>query len=120
MILSKELNEQLERFRKTRSFRLDAPLKRDLKSVILTIKGYTLNTECGTCCRNAMRDLDYYMSHQAEVPVLQVKSNVTFVGIKQWPLEEISFKDIKAIAKEKGIIGNFKREKLIELIRASI
>jgi hypothetical protein len=119
MILSKELNEQLERYRKTRSFRLDAPLKKDLKNVIQMIKGYNLNTECGTCCRNAMRDLDYYMSQHSEVPVLQVKSNVTFVGIKQWPLEDMAFKDIKAIAKEKGIIGNFKRDKLIELIRKS-
>lgn len=117
MILSKELNEQLDRFRKTRSFRLDAPLKQDLKAVIQIIKGYTLNTECGTCCRNAMRDLDHYMNEQQDAPVLQMKSTVNFVGVKQWPLEEMSFKDIKAISKEHGIKGNYKKDELIRLIR---
>lgn len=119
MILSKDLNAQIERYRRTKSFALDAPLKKELKDVIRVIKGYTLNAECGTCCRNAMRELDAYMSQVDEVPLLQKREVTPFIGIKQKPFEEMTYSELKAIAKEKGITGNIKRDELIRRIKNS-
>jgi hypothetical protein len=119
MILSKELEEQLQRFRTTKSFALRGNLKKDLKDVIKMIKGYALNTECSTCCRNAMRELDAYMVSFDDAPVLQMKkSAIAFTGVKQKSLEEMSYKEIREIAAEKGIRGNIKRDELIKRIRA--
>lgn len=119
MILSKELTAQLDRFRRTRSFALPAPLKKELKDVIKVIKGYTLNAECGTCCRNAMRELDYYMNQIDEVPLLQKREVKPFTGVKQKNLDEMTYSELKAIAKEKGITGNIKRDELIRRIKNS-
>lgn len=113
MILNKELQEQLDRFRRTRSFRLDARLKKELAIIIKQIKGYNLNAECSTCCRNAMRELDAFMVQQDEVPVLQ------FTGVKQKAPEEMTYAELKAIAKKQGITGNIKRDELIRRIKNS-
>lgn len=119
MILSKELNAQIERYRRTKSFALPGPLKKELKDVIRVIKGYTLNAECGTCCRNAMRELESYMSQVEDVPLLQKREVKQFVGVKQKQLNEMTYSELKAIAKEKGIKGNIKRDELINKIKNS-
>jgi hypothetical protein len=47
-------------------------------------------------------------------PAIKVKPQITFIGVKQKRLDEMSYRELKDLAKSKGIIGNFKREKLIE------
>jgi hypothetical protein len=59
-----------------------------------------------------MDDLLRYL--QAPEPAIKAKPQITFIGVKQKRLDEMSYRELKDLAKARGIIGNFKREKLIE------
>ena len=112
MNISVELREQAERFYKTRSFNLSHRLKQELADWLKATLDKKLNIKCGTCIRNAMNDLISYL--YVEQPAIKAKPQITFIGVKQKRLDEMSYRELKDIAKAKGIIGNFKREKLIE------
>ena len=111
MILSSELNAQLERFSKTRSCSLASELKNELAMVLFDINGKRLNKSCGTCVRNAMQDVLNFISREVKF--------TQFVGIKQEApiktvdLDAMTYKELKAYA---GVKGNIKREKIYELI----
>jgi len=66
MKISNELQTQVDRYVKTRSFALDAPLKRELAQWYKYAGYGTLNIGCGTCIRNAMQKLsNHYLTEMA-------------------------------------------------------
>ena len=75
MILSNELQAQVNRFGRTRSCSLTSELKNELAVILKEIKGIRLNKSCGTCIRNAMQDV---INHQMENVRIE-----KFIGIKQ-------------------------------------
>jgi len=114
MILSKELQAQVDRFGKTRSCSLNSELKNELAIHLMAIKGIRLNKSCGTCIRNAMQDLLNASTKEVRIE--------TFIGIKQEApsadvdLDSMSYKELKQYA---GVKGNIKREKIYDLINSS-
>lgn len=121
MILSNELQAQVNRFGRTRSCSLTSELKNELAVILKEIKGIRLNKSCGTCIRNAMQDV---INHQMENVRIE-----KFIGIKQEaPIAQeaavsedvdiftMSYAELKAYA---GVKGNIKREKIYELIHLS-
>jgi hypothetical protein len=114
MILSTELNAQVNRFKKTRSCSLTSDLKNELAIILFEIKGIRLNKACGTCVRNAMQDVINFIANEVRIE--------RFVGIKQEApsadvdLDSMSYKELKEYA---GVKGNIKREKIYELIHLS-
>jgi len=46
----------------------------------------------------------------------QLSKKIPFKGITQAPLDEMSFKELKALASSKGFKGNYKKAELIELL----
>lgn len=112
MNISGELTAQAERFGKTRSFNMSHRLKQELAEWYYKRFNKSLNIKCGTCIRNAMNDLLSDML--GDEPAIKAKPQITFIGVKQKRLDEMTYRELKDIAKAKGIIGNFKREKLIE------
>jgi phage FluMu protein Com len=96
MNISKELEQQVERYNKTRSFALDAPLKKELADWYKDAGFGTLNIGCATCIRNAMQKLsNYYLTEKAPM-----SPKIHFIGIKQEPM---TFNQLKAEAKRRGI-----------------
>jgi hypothetical protein len=115
MILSNELQAQVDRFGRTRSCSLTSELKNELAVILKEIKGIRLNKSCGTCIRNAMQDV---INHQMDNVRIE-----KFIGIKQEApitedvdLDAMSYAELKAYA---GVKGNIKREKIYELIHLS-
>ena len=78
MKVSKELQDQAERFSKTRSFALNAPLKRELSDWYKAAGHGKLNAGCSTCIRNALGKL-LTSINQGD----QLKPRIHFIGIKQ-------------------------------------
>ena len=126
MILSSELNAQLERFSKTRSCSLNSELKNELALILFDINGKRLNKSCGTCVRNAMQDVLNFISREVKL--------TQFIGIRheqandhsdrvtdttrageslKAQLDKMTYKELKAYA---GVKGNIKREKIYQLI----
>lgn len=112
MNISVELRQQADRFYKTRSFNLSHRLKQELADWLKATLDKKLNIKCGTCIRNAMNDLISYL--YSEAPAIKAKPQITFIGVKQKQLDDMSYRELKDLAKARGIVGNFKREKLIE------
>lgn len=78
MKVSKELQDQVERFSKTRSFALNAPLKRELADWHKAAGHGKLNVACSTCIRNGMSKLlKSIQDGEHLVP------RIHFIGIKQ-------------------------------------
>lgn len=78
MKVSKELQDQVERFSKTRSFGLNAPLKRELADWHKAAGHGKLNIGCSTCIRNGMSKLLTSINEGEHlVP------RIHFIGIKQ-------------------------------------
>jgi hypothetical protein len=78
MKVSEELKEQADRFSKTRSFSLNAPLKRELSDWYKSAGHGKLNAGCSTCIRNAMGKLVQSIS-QGE----HIMPRIHFIGTKQ-------------------------------------
>jgi len=78
MKVSDELLDQADRFSKTRSFALDAPLKRELADWYKFSGHGKLNIGCATCIRNAMGKLLKSIQDGE-----QLKPRIHFIGIKQ-------------------------------------
>ena len=78
MKVSEELKEQADRFSKTRSFSLNAPLKRELSDWYKATGHGKLNAGCSTCIRNAMGKLLTSINEGD-----QLKPRIHFIGIKQ-------------------------------------
>ena len=135
MILSPELNAQMERFSKTRSCSLGSELKNELALVLFETNGKRLNKSCGTCIRNAMQDVLNFISHEVRLEsFIGVRHERANAVIPETPdreeeakeaeqvektlkeLEQLSYADLKKYA---GIKGNIKREKIYELIHLS-
>ena len=112
MKISNDLQQQAERYNRTRSFNLSNILKVELAAWYKDTQGKILNIGCGTCIRNAMRDL-VSARNQSIQPAIK---KIPFKGITQAPLDEMSFKELKALASSKGIKGNYKKAELIELL----
>ena len=136
MTFSKELQAQMDRFKKTRSCSLGSELKNELAILLFDINGKRLNKSCGTCIRNAMQDVLNFISHEVRIeefigvrheranPVGDVKKpdEETLKKEKEQAaklietLDKMSYKELKEYA---GIKGNIKREKIYELIHLS-
>jgi len=96
MKISDELQSQVDRYILTRSFALDATLKRELADWYKWAGFGTLNIGCGTCIRNAMQKLsNHYLTDMAPK-----SPKIHFIGIKQEPM---TFNQLKAEAKRRGI-----------------
>ena len=78
MKVSNELIEQVERYRKTRSFGLSAPLKNELGDWYKAAGHGTLNKGCATCVRNAMSKLTQSIDNGEHL-----KPRIHFIGVKQ-------------------------------------
>ena len=112
MNISTNLRAQVDRYHRTQSFNLSNQEKQELATWYRSKFNKSLNIKCGTCIRNGMRDLVAEMN--TSEPAIKLKPNITFIGVKQRTLEEMSYRELKDMAKAQGIIGNLKREKLIE------
>lgn len=132
MILSKELQAQVNRFQRTRSCSLNSELKNELAKHLLDIKGIRLNKSCGTCIRNAMQDIINFISKEVRIePFIGIRHDVAngtadreeqaidtsreAIKLKE-TLDKMSYKELKEYA---GVKGNIKREKIYELIHLS-
>jgi hypothetical protein len=99
MNISDQLKSQVDRYSKTRSFALDAPLKRELAEWYKYAGYGTLNIGCATCIRNAMQKLsNYYLTEMAPK-----SPKIHFIGIKQESITSMTFNQLKAEAKRRGI-----------------
>jgi hypothetical protein len=78
MKVSDELLQQVDRFAKTRSFSLNAPLKRELGDWHKAAGHGKLNIGCATCIRNGMSKLLTSVNEGQ-----QLKPKIHFIGIKQ-------------------------------------
>lgn len=78
MKVSEELQQQADRFSKTRSFSLDSALKKELGAWYKESGFGKLNVGCSTCIRNAMGKLVQSIS-QGE----HIKPRIHFIGTKQ-------------------------------------
>jgi hypothetical protein len=115
MKISEDLKQQVERYERTRSFNLNNVLKFELAAWYRDTQGKTLNISCGTCIRNAMRDL-VAAGNQSTQPAIR---RVPFKGIveeKPKNIAEMTYKELRAMAKEQGIKGTLKREEYIALL----
>lgn len=135
MILSKELQAQVDRFGRTRSCSLSSDLKNELAIILFEIKGIRLNKSCGTCIRNAMQDVINFTKNEIElehfIGIRHERANavkpeeVTDEELEKekkqseelmQKLNKMSYKELKEYA---GVKGNIKREKIYELIHLS-
>lgn len=78
MKVSDELLEQADRFSKTRSFALNAPLKKELAEWYKAAGHGKLNIGCSTCIRNGMSKLLTSINEGEHL-----KPRIHFIGIKQ-------------------------------------
>lgn len=78
MKVSDELLEQADRFSKTRSFALNAPLKKELAEWHKAAGHGKLNIGCSTCIRNGMSKLLTSINEGQHL-----KPRIHFIGIKQ-------------------------------------
>ena len=99
MNLSNELISQMERFKKTKSFDLNANLKTELSEWYNSEGFGKLNSACSTCIRNAMQRLIRYSTDQ----IAPVSPKIHFIGIKQDSITKMTFNQLKAEAKRRGI-----------------
>jgi hypothetical protein len=113
MKITNDLQQQADRYNRTRSFNLNNVTKSELATWYKDTQGKVLNISCGTCIRNAMRDLVAAMDSKPKQPAI---IKIPFKGITHAPLEEMSFKELKALASSKGFKGNYKKAELIELL----
>ena len=97
MNISNELQSQVDRYNQTRSFALDAILKNELAQWYKQNGFGTLNIGCATCIRNAMQKL---CNAQAEFKAMP---KIHFVGIKKDSITSMTFNQLKAEAKKRGI-----------------
>ena len=113
MKISEDLRIQMERYGRTSSFNLNNITKNELAIWYRDVQGKVLNISCGTCIRNAMRDLVANMQNKPAQP--SIRKVVPFKGITESkPLTEMSYKELRALAKERGIKGTLKRDEYIE------
>lgn len=90
---------QVDRYNLTRSFACNKPLLDELAEYDKTMNGLTLNKNCSTCVRNAMRRLCAYIESTKATP------KITFKGIKQEAPDysSMSYNQLKRAAKNRGI-----------------
>ena len=100
-MISEELMSQVQRYMKTRSFALNENLKEELAIWLKAYKGIILNKKCGTCLRNAMRDLCGHVQQNLNTEIKPAK--ITFIGTKQYNYDTMSYNDMKALAKDRGL-----------------
>lgn len=116
MKISEDLKQQVERYERTRSFNLNNVLKFELAAWYRDTQAKTLNISCGTCIRNAMRDIVAWSKQASKEPSIR---RIPFKGIvqdKPKTITEMSYKELRAMAKDKGIKGTLKREEYIALL----
>ena len=78
MKVSDELLQQVDRFSKTRSFSLNAGMKRELSDWYKAMGFGKLNVACSTCIRNGMGKLLKSINDGEHL-----KPRIHFIGIKQ-------------------------------------
>lgn len=78
MKVSEQLQQQVDRFSKTRSFALDTSMKKELSAWYKESGHGKLNVACSTCIRNAMGKLSKSISE-----VEHIKPIIHFIGTKQ-------------------------------------
>lgn len=100
-MISEELNIQVQRFQRSRSFALNENLKDELADWYKSVKGSTLNVRCGTCLRNAMNALATHMQEESNKVAKPAK--IQFIGVKQYNYDAMSYNELKREAKKKGI-----------------
>lgn len=94
MNISEQLRGQVERFNRTRSFALDNPAKKELAAWNKAAGFGTLNIGCSTCIRNAMQKLSNEVT---------LTPKISFIGVKQKSITEMTFNELKAEAKKRGL-----------------
>jgi hypothetical protein len=116
MKISKDLKQQVERYGRTSSFNLNNVTKNELAAWYKDTQNKTLNISCGTCLRNAMRDIVAWSKQGLKQPAIR---RIPFKGIveeKPKTIAEMTYKELRAMAKEQGIKGTLKREEYIALL----
>jgi hypothetical protein len=109
MEISEQILSQLERLKKTGSFSLSMPYKKELARINNEIGGQPMpNLMCGTCVRTAMHNLNRFLTQKETKPVL------AFKGVKS--INEMTFNELRTKAKANGFKANRKTTK-IELIK---
>ena len=78
MNISEELQQQLERYSSTRSFSLNAVMKKELNQWHISAGHGKVNLSCPTCVRNAMSKLLKSINDGEHL-----KPKIHFIGVKQ-------------------------------------
>jgi hypothetical protein len=117
-MISNELQQQAERYTRSRSFALQGNLKDELATWYKINKNLVLNKNCGTCLRNAMRDLCSWLQSEKNQEVKPAK--IQFIGVKEYNFDTMSYNDLKALAQNRGLaMGRApKKTELIEALKS--
>jgi len=78
MNISEDLQQQLERYSSTRSFSLNASMKKELNQWHISAGHGKVNLSCPTCVRNAMSKLLKAINDGEHL-----KPKIHFIGVKQ-------------------------------------
>ena len=111
---SNELQLQLDRYQKQGYYKVNQRVKREIKQLTaeLGLEPYN-NFGCGTCTRDAMQRLINFFAQKDSTPVLQMNM------VKN--LDELSWHELKAHAKAKGVKTHKKnREQITKELNADV
>tara|TARA_R110002012_G_scaffold1372_8_gene5677 strand:+ start:1234 stop:1569 length:336 start_codon:yes stop_codon:yes gene_type:complete len=109
MNISNELMTQIDRYRKTKSFAVNQVMKKEMSDLYKQHEWGTLNLSCGVCIRDAFNKI----IREMDTP----KPKINFIGVAQKKYEEMTYKEIQAEAKKKGIKANQSKSNLLKQLK---
>ena len=105
-----KLHDEIKRFKKTGSANLSHMMKIELAATIKTKTGKTININSAAQIREALTILADEFKDTIKEKIHEVVDRV----INR--LEDMTIKELKQIAKKRGIKGNHKKADLIEIL----
>jgi hypothetical protein len=106
MKISNELMTQVDRYRKIKSFAVTQIMKKEMADIYKEHEWGTLNLSCGVCLRDAFNKI----IRELDTP----KPKINFIGIAQKKYQDMTYKEIQAEAKKKGIKANQSKINLLK------
>lgn len=108
--MNNKLKEQITRFKKSGSCNLTNPMKIEIAAIIKTKTGRVININSTAQIREAIRILADEMKETIKEKIKEKIHNV----IEK--IEDMTLKELKEIAKKRGIKGSFKKADLIDIL----
>lgn len=108
--MNNRLKEQIARFKESGSYNLTNPMKIEIAALIKSQTGKVINVNSTAQIREALNML---ATDVKNVVIEAIEEKIQDVIEK---LEDMTLKELKEIAKERGIKGSFKKSELIDLL----